>query len=257
MKKQYYIIIAIVILIFVLAGMFFCLIKDNGKQNNEENNTENISENNQEGNNSEGSNIAEAKILEVSEEEMENMKKEINATGNTNIYQVEEEPGTGRKILQIKPSVQFEIDLAGIIKNAKPEENELKDLTSKAPTGNGVWISEQSREKFISLLKDNGIENFEITQEGYLKKISDNENSLNKQLEEMINSNKLYIINITGVAFERDYISGEILEYPFEDMDPTQTIEPYRNENTLILEVTTNKKKELTNKEILQEIVQY
>lgn len=44
------------------------------------------------------------------------MKKEINATGNTDIYQVEKEKD-GRKILQIKPQIQFNVDLAGIIKN--------------------------------------------------------------------------------------------------------------------------------------------
>ena len=54
-------------------------------------------------------------IVETSTEELENMKKNINATGNTDIYQVEEEKD-GRKILQIKRQVQFYVDLAGIIK---------------------------------------------------------------------------------------------------------------------------------------------
>ena len=73
----------------------------------------------------------------------------------------------------------------------------------------------------------------------------------------MENSNKLYIINMTGIAYERDYISGEIIEYPFEDMDPTQELELYQNEDAIILEVTSNKNKKLTDKEILETIVQY
>ena len=73
----------------------------------------------------------------------------------------------------------------------------------------------------------------------------------------MLNANKLYIITMTGIAYERDYISGEITEYPFEDMDPTQVIEPYQKENTIILEITSNKKQKITDKEILETIVQY
>ena len=73
----------------------------------------------------------------------------------------------------------------------------------------------------------------------------------------MIQSDKLYIINITGIAYERDYITGDIVEYPFEDMDPEQVIELYKNGNKKILEITTNKKQELLDKEILEEITLY
>ena len=80
---------------------------------------------------------------------------------------------------------------------------------------------------------------------------------IGKQLEKMINSNKLYIINITGIAYQRDYISGEIVEYPFEEMDPEQILETYQDENNIILEITTNKKQKLTDEEILETIVKY
>ncbi len=99
--------------------------------------------------------------------------------------------------------------------------------------------------------------NFSITNEGYLKINSSAENEISKKLENMIKSDKLYIINITGKAYERDYISGEIVEYPFEDMDPTQILEIYEKENQIILEVTTNKNKKLSDREILEAIVQY
>lgn len=200
--------------------------------------------------------IEENKTVEGSTEELENMKKEINAKGNDDIYYVDEEKD-GRKILQIKENVQYEVDLAGIIKNALPKEEELNNLLEKAPKYSGIWISKQSRESFSKLLKNNGITNFSIDDDGYLK-IEDNENGLySNELRKMQKSNKLYIINMTGVAYERDYISGEITEYPFEDMDPTQELESYKNDNALILEVTSNKNKKLTNKEILKSIVQY
>ena len=57
-------------------------------------------------------------------EEIESRKNEINSTADSNIYYVTEETD-GRKILQIKPQVQFQVDLAGVMKNAKPEENEI------------------------------------------------------------------------------------------------------------------------------------
>ena len=167
-----------------------------------------------------------------------------------------EEPGE-RKILQVKPEAQFSVELAGIIKNAKPEENELNELLKQMPNNTGIWVSRQSREKFLELLKNNNIQNFSITNEGYLKIDSRVENAISTKLENMIKSDKLYVINITGKAYERDYITGEIVEYPFEDMDPTQIIEPYSDPNKIILEVTTNKRKNLTDKEILETIIQY
>ena len=82
-------------------------------------------------------------------------------------------------------------------------------------------------------------------------------NNIAKEIEEMIKSNKLYIINIKGICYERDYISGEIIEYPFEDMDPTQIIEPFENSEISILEVTSNKRNLLSNTEILEAITKF
>lgn len=189
-------------------------------------------------------------------EEIESIKNEINSTADSNIYYVTEETD-GRKILQIKPKVQFQVDLAGIMKNSKPEEKEIESLNKKVPNKTGIWISEQSRDKFIDLLNKNNIDNLSIKKDGYLKVDKTSENEIAKNLEKMIKSDKLYIINITGIAYERDYISGEIVEYPFEDMDPEQVVEFYENGNKKILEITTNKKQELLDKEILEEITLY
>lgn len=238
MKKRYYIIIAIIAIGIIVATIFINTKQTNREEANQENN------------------IEKAETVSHNPEEIEKIKNEVNATANTDIYQVEEET-SGRKILQVKPEVQFEVDLAGIIKNGKPEENELQSLGEKAPKINGVWIAKQSREDFLELLSKNGIENFSITDEGYLKRDQDNTKELAKSLQNMLNTNKLYIINMTGIAYERDYISGEITEYPFERMDPMQIIEPYQKENKTILEITSNKRQKLTDKEVLETIVQY
>lgn len=248
MKNRKYIIIGVIILIIIVGLIIFFATRSSDEvlNNSKQENVANIS------NNTEDDVITEEEIKEV-----ENIKNEINATGDTDIYQVEEEYD-GRKILQVKPEVQFDVDLAGIIKASMPQEDEITELLGKAPSNNGIWISEQSRESFSNLLRNNNIDNFAISNEGYLQ-IDDNaknSDAINKLIN-MINSDKLYIINMTGIAYERDYISGEIVEYPFEDMDPYQVLEPYQKENKIILEITTNKNKKLTEKEILETIISY
>ena len=184
------------------------------------------------------------------------MQSEINSTANSNIYYVDEEYD-GRKILQVRPVIQYEVDLAGILKNEKPEENEIGDLLRNGPQKNGIWISEQSRQAFGNLLKNNYINNFYITDDGYLQANENVVGDLTTKLVNMINSNKLYIINMTGTAYERDYISGEITEYPFEAMDPYQVIQSYIMDDSIILEITSNKANKLSNKEILEAVVNY
>lgn len=255
MKNKKYIIIglAIIVIILIVALVIFF-----SRKNNEDgNNMVMVSENNVTNENAENNtSIVDQDTSNQNVVEIENMKNEINATGNTDIYYVDEEYD-GRKILQVKPDVQFDVDLAGIIKNTMPEENEISELVGKAPTDNGIWISEQSRERFSDLLKNNNINDFSISDDGYLQINNSENNDMANKLVNMINSNNLYIINITGIAYERDYISGEITEYPFEDMDPTQAVEPYQKDNKIILEVTTNKMKELTESEILDAITSY
>lgn len=249
MKSKKYIIIGIILLIVI--SIIGLVIFFNNKNNENMNSKENVSyENNENLENSTNENTSNENI-----EEIESIKNEINATGNTDIYHIEEEYD-GRKILQVKPDVQFDVDLAGIMKNAKPEENEINDLIGRAPKNNGIWISEQSRERFSELLRNSNIENFSISDDGYLQ-IDNSSNELANKIINMINSDKLYIINITGVAYERDYISGEITEYPFEDMDPYQILQPYQKDNKVILEMTTNKMKRLNENEILDAITNY
>ena len=250
MKKRNYIIIGMIILVVVIGIVIYLFVRNDKKvlDNSEQNNTVD----NTITNNTEDDIVTEEEI-----EEIEDIKNEINATGNNDIYQVEEEYD-GRKILQVKPDVQFDVDLAGIIKSSIPKKSEITGLLRQAPNNNGIWISEQSRESFSNLLRNNNIDNFTISEDGYLQIDSNLENSdvINKLIN-MINSDKLYIINMTGIAYERDYISGEIVEYPFEDMDPYQIIESYQKENKIILEITTNKNKQLTEKEILETIIAY
>ena len=78
-----------------------------------------------------------------------------------------------------------------------------------------------------------------------------------EKLKDMAESDKLYVIDVSGKTYQRDYISGEVIEYPFEEMDPYQVLEPYEIENSIILGVTSNKENRLSNKEILDAIIAY
>lgn len=160
MNKKSLIICIIVVLIIILP-IFMIKLNNLGKDDKKNNDIENTalveSKNNEE--NVNANFIDNSSSYQYTTEEVEKIKKEINATANTDIYRIEEEPG-GRKILQIKPEIQFNVDLAGIIKNGEPEENELNEILKKIPNTTGIWISNQSRETFLGLLKNNGIRKF-------------------------------------------------------------------------------------------------
>ena len=160
MNKKSLIICIIVVLIIILA-IFIIKLNNLGKDDKKNNDIENTalveSKNNEE--NVNANFIDNSSSYQYTTEEVEKIKKEINATANTDIYRIEEEPG-GRKILQIKPEIQFNVDLAGIIKNGEPEENELNEILKKIPNTTGIWISNQSRKTFLGLLKNNGIRKF-------------------------------------------------------------------------------------------------
>ena len=185
---------------------------------------------------------------------IDEVKKEIDATGDTDIYQIYEEYD-GRKILQIKPEVQYNTALAGIIKNDIPQEDEVSKLLEKAPTKKGIWISEASRENFLKLLKANNINQYEIDEDGYLYSTQNSEDENYKKIEKAINSEKLYIIDCFGRSYVRDEMTGEIYEYQFEAMDYFQAVDVYEKENSKIIEITTNKNGKLTEQEILTDIL--
>ncbi len=194
------------------------------------------------------------KIDEYDANVINEIKEEINATADTDMYKIEEEYD-GRKIIQIKPNIQFETVLAGVLKSDKPEQQEIKTILEKRPTKSGIWISEKSREKFLEILKANNISQFEIDKDGYLKSKEESNNKNYKKFKSAIESDKLYIIDILGKCYIRDEISGKIVEYPFEKMEPDQAVEIYSNENSVIIEVTTNSRGNLSNEEIFEDFI--
>jgi uncharacterized protein YxeA len=243
MKKN----ILIVLLLVIVVVIAIVLIFNNKKENSDQNILQNEIQSDEFVN----------RMVSTDANEINAIKNEINATGETDIYQIEEEYD-GRKIIQVKPDIQYQVALAGIIKNGIPAEDEINTILEQAPTSSGMWISESSREKFIELLNSNNIVDFEITNEGYLKcNKQENLTEQEEKLKNMAESNKLYVIDMSGKTYQRDYISGEVIEYPFEEMDPYQVLEPYEIDDSIILGVTSNKENRLSNKEILDAIIAY
>lgn len=244
MKKN---ILIVVLLVVVVVIAIILIFNNNKEKNNDQNILQNDIQNNDFMN----------RMVSTDANEINAIKNEINATGQTDIYQIEEEYD-GRRIIQVKPDVQYQVALAGIIKNGIPAEDEINTLLEQAPTNSGMWISESSREKFMDLLNSNNISDFEITNDGYLK--CNKQGNLTEQeekLKNMAESDKLYVIDMSGKTYQRDYISGEVIEYPFEEMDPYQVLEPYKVEDSIILGVTSNKDNYLSDIEILEAIIAY
>ena len=182
------------------------------------------------------------------------IKAEINSTADTNIYQVEDEYD-GRHTLQIKPNIQFDTVLAGVLIEGTPANNEIDSIQKNKPTNTGVWISKKSRDSFEKILIDNNLTNFSIDESGYLFETEKKNNEMSKKLDNIIKSDKQFIIDISGTCYVRDEMSGDIVEYPFEKMDPNQIMELYKNDNSTILEISTNSKGKISNVDILKTII--
>ncbi len=180
-----------------------------------------------------------------------------NETNEVNeIFETHEE--NGLTITQVKPNIQYQTVLAGILKNDKPTEEDINNMQTKQLTKTGIWVSSQSREAFSNLLQANGINDYTINEEGYLQATNSNPTSDSQKINEAINSKMQYIIDCQGKTYTRDDLTGEITEYPFEQMDPYQTIDTYSNQTqptSKILEITTNKLNKVTNEQILQDLL--
>ena len=207
---------------------------------NEENSTENqITENT--ASNEETKNAAEQEKTS----EIEDLKNETGSKGDSKIYDIAQEYD-GKKTLTVA------------IKNGKPEETEVTKIVNGFSYKKGAYITKQSREKFIELLKSLGIDEFSINDnDGYIAKLSEPKNNLAKQLESLINNGKTYVIDMTGTCYMRDDVTGEIVEYPFEKMDPSEICEPFISGSNTLLAITSNKDNTIAASEIIQTILQY
>ena len=188
--------------------------------------------------------------------EVEELKKEIGIPGNNNLYEINTEYD-GQKVLDIKEDIQYKIAFAGIIKQAAPDFNEIDTIFEEQyPNESGVWIDITSREKFQQMLKECANNEYEISENGFVKiKAENNPTDIDKSLKKMIENEKRYIITISGIYYQIDRVTGQILDNFYEDLDPYQAIKTVSDKDNIIIFLSTNTQKKLTTKEILQELI--
>ena len=64
-----------------------------------------------------------------------------------------------------------------------------------------------------------------------------------------------YIFAITDKYYEIDTVSGEVVEYPYQQLDPYQEYDLVEDENSVIIFINTNPNNNLDNTEILKNVI--
>ena len=190
------------------------------------------------------------------EQIIEEIKEDVGATGDNDLYEVKE-GYDNQKTISIKSSVKYKVAFAGIIKDRQPNKNELDEIMEENhPQKAGIWIYEKDRKNFLDLLKNITKSEYEITSDGYLKIVDiKNTNENDKKIQKIIHGDKLFVIRISSICYIIDEITGEILDYNFEQIDEYQTYEYFKDEDKMIIFITQNKEKQLEEKEIIQSII--
>lgn len=227
MKKKQLVILIIVIIILAICGVYVYI------------------KNNQNAENPVKTDPTSDKIT------VNNLKTELGATGNDDIYTVADEQD-GRKILAIKPEIKYKIALVGVInKEQAPNLETLNSQINNAPKENGLWIAQEAREKFVEMLKTVSDGTYNVDEKGYLKIEQEGSTDYDKQIEELIDGSKKYIIDINSYMYIADEMTGEIMQDQFEDMDPYQTYTYAQDGDNMVIVLSTNKAEKLTNQEII------
>lgn len=201
-----------------------------------------------------------AESEENEEKNQQEQEKIIQITENQgfqadeNIYKIENEYD-GREVAVIKPNIKYQVALAGMIKKEKPEYSELNDLLNKAPKHTGIWIAENSREKFLNILKNIANANYEINEDGFLIQTGTlKDNKYDKKIKKMLSDEKLHIFDINSITYIVDEVTGEIQEYPFEEMDSYSEYEYFSSEDKEMFIISKNFYGKINQEEILKNI---
>lgn len=252
MKKNLKKIILILILLALIVIGSIVLANKKKIKNVNENDNKQIEENTPNVEEKENYNIPESEKEQIIEE----IKEDVGATGDNDLYEVKE-GYDNQKTISIKSNVKYKVAFAGIIKDRQPNKNELDEIMEENhPQKAGIWIYEKDRKNFLDLLKNITKSEYEITSDGYLKIVDiKNTNENDKKIQKIINGDKLFVIRISSICYIIDDITGEILDYNFEQIDEYQTYEYFKDEDKMIIFITQNKEKQLEEKEIIQSII--
>ena len=262
------VIICITICILTISVIVICNVRkeNNPKGNDNNNSSENIKQEEKSNDNKENTENVEKEIQittstqeesQISSEKKTEIIEETGKQGDSDLYEIQEGEDN-IKIATIKSSVKYKVAFAGMIKNRVPEKEELDDvLEENHPKYAGIWIKSESQSEFLKYISSVTKSEYEINEKGYLKiKNKKKQNNYDKKIEEIINGNKLYIIDISSTCYIVDEITGEILDYNFEDMDEYQTYQYFEDGDKKIIFITENQNNQLTVKEIIESVIE-
>ena len=191
------------------------------------------------------------------QEKIDQITENQGLQADENIYEIATEYD-GREIVRVKPSIQYNVALAGMIKKEIPDFSELDNLLTQAPTHTGIWIEETSRENFLNILNNITDSEYEINEEGFLiRKKNGKMNDYDKEIQDMLSDNVLHIFDINSTTYIIDEVTGEIQEYPFEEMDPYTEYEYFSTDDKEMFIISANSYGKVDQEEILKGIFDY
>ena len=252
LNKKILIPIIIVIVVIVVAIAFYVNSK---KIKEDENNLiENDINNNakEEIVNETEQNTINENNTEQENERINSVKEQYGFTGDNELYE------ESNNELSIKQSIAYRTGLIGSLEQRMPTYVEIKNQNVVGePNDAGIWISPSSRNIFLSCI--NSIENsYEIDENGYLKVKSEANSKYADKIDEIKQQNRLVIVDMTGINYMIDVVTGDIFKNEFEAMDPYQVYEyvDYEEANKSIIFLNSNQMNRLTNQEIIDTMMQ-
>lgn len=245
--------ITIITLLILLILIVFALLNYYGILKNDKNN--NLIDSNIQDSYNE---MIQNSVMYDNSANIDDLKNEYKVTGQDDLYQIDTEYD-GRKVLNIKPSIDYKVAFSGMIKKSKPNFEEVDTIfNNNAPQKTGIWINEQSRWKIVNFLNSSKklSSNYEVDEFGYLQ-ISEknNQSDFDKKIEKLISSDMQYVFDISSICYMIDPVTGEIIENAYNDLEEYQTYEYFSDENKMIIFITENKDNKLTNDEIFESIL--
>lgn len=244
MKQRYFLfLIGLIVIICIITT--FTILKTNKQDLSKESLT------NQDSNKTNENSVSD----NLSEQKIEDIKQNLGYNNtDASIYEIKKEYD-GREVIAIKPNIQYRVAMAGTIKNGKPEFSEIDNLLKQAPNKRGIWIAKNSRERFLDILQKYTNCDYAINEEGYLvQEQKNNLNEIDKIINIAMNNKKSYSVCINSIAYLVDEVTGNIEEYPFEEIDPEQSFELFETENASLYVITQNTYKKLDYKSIIEDV---
>ena len=252
-NKKIIIPIIILLVIVVIAVIFYINTRNKGNDSETDNNQVTTQDNTVE----EQENIGEQDEVENTNSEEENerinsVKSQYGFTGDNSLYT------ENNNELSIKPSIAYRTGLIGSLEQRMPTYTEINNQNVVGePNDAGIWISPSSRNIFLSCI--NSVENsYEIDENGYLKIKSEANSKYADKIDEIEQQSLLVIVDMTGIDYIVDVVTGDIFKNEFEAMDPYQVYEyvDYGEANKSIIFLNSNQMNRLTNQEIIDTMMQ-